>query len=379
MRSLGLVVPLVLLAGCWDFARLATLSDVATDAAVVLDAGLPSDADVASTPHDLAGVAPADLAGVAPADLAGVAPADLAGVAPADLAGVAPADLASPSANDLAWPLPSDLGGGGPCTPGAACATGSPGICSTGHITCAGDSPTCTPDSRPAAQEGCFDDTDDDCDGHLNNGCPDHLELGPAHTLAWHGGSGGGSVVSVRCPAGSFVLSAGMWGNPNVTAASGIQLSCGTYTLVTSGAYSLSKAIVPGSIIQKAGIAFQEYRGISTAADCAGGLLAGHWSTSHEFDSSITTPPTRLIAGFGAHCGAPTLVSGGGNQLTVRFDSRGVANEDVCYRSSSFACIGTASADSCGTDEVLVGFDLHLGDLMDSMAAVCAPLVTVYK
>ncbi len=341
---LALVACLALAAaGCWDFDHLATL-------------------------------APADAGGV------GGGRAD-AGLPPArdDLAGIPPDDLAAaPDPFDLTTTPPSDLAGNS-CTPGAACSTGSPGVCSAGHISCASGSPVCAPDSAPAAEEGCFNDTDDDCDGHVNNGCPDHLVFGAEHELTWRGGTGGGSPQPLRCPAGSFVIKAGVWGNPNNAAATGIEITCASYTLEKSGTYSLSKQVLPGTFRLQAGITLQEYLGTHGAADCTGGLLGGTWFTSHDYESSITTPPTRIVSGFGPHCGDPVLVAGSGNQLDLHFDARGLATQDVCYLVSTGVCRGTAHSDSCGSNEVLVGFNVRMGHLMDSIAAVCAPLLTVYQ
>src|SRR5262245_738345 len=94
------------------------------------------------------------------------------------------------------------------CTDGGSCSTGNPGDCSMGHTVCSGNVQSCVPDVttmrcydgpantvgvgickagtqtcigalgscagevKPAAQEDCFNDLDDDCDGVVNNGCP---------------------------------------------------------------------------------------------------------------------------------------------------------------------------------------------------------------
>src|SRR6478752_5216053 len=72
-----------------------------------------------------------------------------------------------------------DLAGGmvvDNCMPNQACQTTNPG---DGAV-------------KPAAQEDCFNDLDDDCDGVVNNGCPDHLTTGTPHLLTARGNTGGG-------------------------------------------------------------------------------------------------------------------------------------------------------------------------------------------
>jgi hypothetical protein len=326
MRVVALM-SLALCAGCWDFDRLAGLHDAGRDG------GVPAMDDGGSAP-------PGDLATAAP---------------------------------------PSDLAG--PCTSGAPCATGSAGICAAGHVTCTAGGAVCTPDHVARASELCHDDSDDDCDGRVNNGCPDHLALGAERRLTPRGGSGGSTVKSLRCPAGSFVVNAGMWGSNSNAAATGIEIACASLSLVDSGSsYTLAKQVLPGTLRAQAGNAAQTYRGISTAADCAGNnLRAGTWFTSHISSTDIVQPPVPVVAGFGAHCGVASLVPGIDNELNTRLAALGNDYDDVCYESVPGVCRGSDDEDRCQSNEVLVGFDLRLGELMDQIAAVCAPIVTVYK
>ena len=97
---------------------------------------------------------------------------------------------------------------------GTVCSSSNPGKCDTGTVTCDGTRAMCTPDSTvqdcydgpvgtagvgmcasgtqacigilgtcngqivPAAKEDCSNDLDDDCDGKVNNTCPDTLSVG---------------------------------------------------------------------------------------------------------------------------------------------------------------------------------------------------------
>ena len=129
--------------------------------------------------------------------------------------------------------------GDGACTPGAACNSGNPGDCAAGHIACITGKPSCVPDvteqscyggepetahrgtCHPGTQscigkvgmcmglqlpvvENCYNNLDDDCDGHVNNGCPTGLSIGATDPLVARGGTGGG-VVGSMCPDGSLV------------------------------------------------------------------------------------------------------------------------------------------------------------------------------
>ena len=57
------------------------------------------------------------------------------------------------------------------------------GVCKAGTQTCIGALGSCDGEVQPAAVENCFNDLDDDCDGVVNNGCPDHLTTGTPRLL----------------------------------------------------------------------------------------------------------------------------------------------------------------------------------------------------
>jgi hypothetical protein len=295
---------LALLAGCWDFQRLAGLHESAADA------GMP----------------PSDLA--------------------RDLA----SDVAPDPARDLGTttppPPPGDLGG---CV------------------------------AQPL--EDCHNDRDDDCDGHVNNGCPDHLALGAAHPLTPRGGSGGDGLQSLRCPADSFVVIAGLWGSDSNHAATGIEIRCATFSLAyAGGSYALVNHLLPGSQRIQAGNAAQTYKGFDANADCsASSNAAATWFTSHISTTNIVNPPVPVVAGLGAHCGLGALTPLANNRLDLTLTPTGNSDDDICYRDNFSYCVGSAYEDRCPAGEVLVGLDARLGELMDQVTAICAPLSIVYK
>jgi hypothetical protein len=277
---------------------------------------------------------------------------------------------------DAGPPPPSDLSA--PCVAGAPCVTGKPGVCSPGHLHC--DSGTvCVADTAPTT-ESCFNNLDDDCDGAINNGCPDHLELGTEHTLTQHGGEGG-SARPVRCPANSFVVSAGFWGNDPNSSATGVELTCASFTLVKgTSSYSLGKNLFSGTVLVQASEGNQNRKGYNSNADCSSGLLASTWFTSNVSYDPLTTNPTYVVSGFGSHCASSSIGLSAMNQLDITFSRQGSADDEICYTTAMSAmCLGQTIEDDCGPHEVLIGFDLHMGSLMDSIAAVCAPVVTIYK
>src|SRR3954470_17848168 len=79
------------------------------------------------------------------------------------------------------------------------------GVCKAGTQTCIGALGSCDGQVKPAAVENCFNDLDDDCDGVVNNGCPDHLVTGAAHALTLHGNPAGGAAFQLRCPANAYL------------------------------------------------------------------------------------------------------------------------------------------------------------------------------
>ena len=56
--------------------------------------------------------------------------------------------------------------------------TENKGICHDGTQTCTGTLGACTGEQGPMPHEDCFNNTDDDCNGLINDGCPTAIVLG---------------------------------------------------------------------------------------------------------------------------------------------------------------------------------------------------------
>ncbi|MDB4970878.1 MAG: hypothetical protein JWN44_6567 [Myxococcales bacterium] len=289
------------------------------------------------------------------------------------------------------------------CVDGVDCMTGNPGSCAAGKVVCQGSSLSCVPASTtqscysgpaatrdigtcksgmqtcigslgacggevlPAAVENCFNDLDDDCDGKVNNGCPDHFITGTPRVLGGHGLATGGSAFSLRCPANSFLTKITFFGDNPDQYLSGLDIFCGTPTLVRgASSYSVTIAAVtatPASI-----------RGVTTAADTSTfdcgttGLIPGWWTTG-VYDNS----PGGLDK-LGMFCGSTALTLSATNQLSLTMTKQGTGTP------AGYAGLNpVAFEDDCLQGEVLIGYEGRHGNYFDFFQAVCAPLQTVYK
>jgi len=250
------------------------------------------------------------------------------------------------------------------CVDGSSCSTGNPGVCSTGHIVCAGGVPTCVPDALAQVQEICFNDLDDDCDGTINNGCPDHFVTGTPRQLTAHGNATGGNPFSLRCPANSFLTKITQFGDGIDGYLSGLDIFCGAPTLVRGpSSYSVTVAAVTASPASIRGVTSA---GATSSFDCGTGFVPGWWTTG-EYDSAG-------LDKLGMFCGTSAVSLSPTNQLTVTLTKQGTGVPD------GYAFAGTTPfEDDCAQGEVLIGYDGRSGDWIDQLQAVCAPLSVVYK
>jgi hypothetical protein len=319
---------------------------------------------------------------------------DLGGVA-ADLSGAPeePPDLAIPP--DFAQPpdlLP-------PCMDaGTACSTGHPGACSAGHAVCVNNVLTCVPDVTTqscydgragsaghgictsgtqscigglgpcmgevvnAAVENCFNDTDDDCDDRVNNGCPSTIAIGPPRALTAYGGSGGGPQ-SARCPAGAWVTHAQFLFDDTDQHATGVRIFCAAPTLVR-GANSYSISLTPSAPAPYASFQGSTYTPPDEMVDCGtSGFVAG-WT--------IGGYSGQYVDGFGMFCANGTITMHADNTLAYTM-AKSSTGGYVSYQTS------TAFEQTCAPNEVLVGYDGRTGSWMDQIQAICAPLLTTYQ
>ncbi len=299
-----------------------------------------------------------------------------------------------------------DLAGGmvvDNCTPGVACNTTSPGDCAMGTAFCSGNVLSCVPnvttqacydgpagtmgkgackpgtqtcigtlgscsgEVTPAAVENCFNDIDDDCDGVVNNGCPTTITTGTPHVLTARGNSTGGSPFSLRCPAGSFVSKTVIYGDNTDTYLSGLDVYCGTPTLVRGAtSYSVTVAVSGTAISTTGGV---RTSGATTTFTCSAGFTPG-WQTPDYSDSGG-------LDALGLTCAQTAVALDATNKLTFMQTAAPAAsstgNNPDGYN------FGTLANDNCAAGEVLVGYDGRNGNWIDYFAAVCAPLQVVYQ
>ena len=300
-----------------------------------------------------------------------------------------------------------DLAGGvvvDNCTPGVACTTQNPGVCAMGHAFCTGNVLSCVPDAttqscydgpagtegkgackagvqtcigalgscdgevKPAALENCFNDLDDDCDGVVNNGCPDHVAVGTAHALTLHGNAGGGNAAPLRCPANAYLTKVVVYADDSDGAVAGLDITCATPTLVRgASSYSVTQtAVAANPSTQRAA---NITTGDNFTYDCGAGFTPGSWSYGESVDGS-----GGAVVRLGFHCSTGALALGSDNKLSITLTKQGSAT-GFGYSYSDSA----AFEDDCPAGEVLVGYDLRSGNWFDAAQTVCAPLQVVYK
>jgi hypothetical protein len=299
-------------------------------------------------------------------------------------------------------------GGSGSCTDGGTCTSSNPGDCAMGHVVCSGNVQSCVPDVtaqrcysgpagtanvgickpgmqtcigtlgtcagevKPAAIENCFNDLDDDCDGKINNGCPDHLITGTPRALTQRGNPAGGGPFSVRCPANSFVTKIVVYGDNADGWIAGVDIACAAPTLVRgASSYSVTETpVTPNPNHQYA--AHVELGNNNTTLsppvffDCGTTTFApGYWSTGRADGGGADA--------LGMACASTALTLSATNQLTIAMTKQGAGTY------FGYVSFGTYFDDDCGPGEVLVGYDGRSGNWFDAIQAVCAPLQTVYK
>jgi hypothetical protein len=296
----------------------------------------------------------------------------------------------------------------GSCSDGGSCTTGNPGDCAMGHAVCSGNVQSCVPDVTtqrcytgpaatanvgvckpgtqtcigtlgscsgevtPAAIENCFNDLDDDCDGKINNGCPDHLTTGTPRALTAIGDSGSGTAFSLRCPAGQFVSKMQMWGDNNaaILALTALDAYCATPTLVRGASSYTVTVAVSGTPL-------------STGTDRPASPTTTFTCDAGSFSPGWQTPGTGAngsgggIDGLGLYCGSTTLALDAMNKLSFNMTKVAAAsstgNNPDGYRTAA------AFEDDCNAGEVLVGYDGKLANFITYFQPVCAPLQVVYK
>jgi hypothetical protein len=302
-----------------------------------------------------------------------------------------------------------DSDGGTPveqCSGGAACTTSNPGACAAGHVVCENGKKVCKPDVTSQScysgepetvtrgtchagtqacigtlgpcmdqvlpkQESCFNDVDDDCDGHVNDGCPTGFSVGQTDPLVARGGNGGDPSSSI-CPDGSIVtglqvqLSAtGV--NPGYVVS--VQPTCGTPTL-TRGATSYTASLTTVNSPGLMGGSDKARDGTSKIACADGGL-----SAAAGIQGSVFSSGRIVVESAGLECATLTPSLDSANRLVLDF----APDPSNATNVASVQTNGTKRIDNCGAGEVLVGFQGRTGAQMDQIQGLCAPLTVTYK
>jgi hypothetical protein len=212
--------------------------------------------------------------------------------------------------------------------------------------------------ATPPSVENCFNNSDDNGNGTINEGCPETITLGAEVPLTAYGGSGG-SAVSAYCPAGQVAIGLRIYFDDWDEYISGVGMACSPISLVKgASSYSIS-VTMPMSISGY-------FYGGGTDDDwdypCGAGQMV--WTTK-PYTSSF-------VDGLYFNCGAPSLALSPTNQLTITMSN--VAT-DYGYNYGG----GTLHAQSCGPSQVVIGYKGRYGSWLDQIQPICAPFVVNYK
>jgi hypothetical protein len=256
-----------------------------------------------------------------------------------------------------------------PIATSQSCYTGLPategvGVCHGGTQSCTGALGACTGEVLPAKYESCFNDTDDDCNGVVNNGCPVFLSLGPDRALTAEGGLGG-SATTTHCPQGAFITRVDSWFDDVDLHASGVSFYCATPILL-KGATSYSVTLAADAPAPYASVMGLNYPTDDRTDDCGLTGLSAITSANGLADS--------FVEGLGNHCGKSTVKLNADNTITFNF----VPSADTTYQVPLGVATGTVFNQACRSDEVMVGFNLRTGDWFDSIQPICAELLVNY-
>lgn len=220
-----------------------------------------------------------------------------------------------------------------------------------------------------AAVENCFNDSDDDCDGKVNNGCPVSVTVGTGVALPTVGGAGGGSG-STRCPTGMFAGAVRYFYDDYDQHMAGMGMFCTTPTLQKGvSSYSIvvndiATGVTPVNFYGTGEDYFDE------SENCVAGGVLGTVLVHSILGANGTG--SGYVDGLKTRCGAGTVTLGSDNQLTISFTATG-------SYTGWYYVSGTATVETCPAGAVLVGYDYRTGSWLDAIAPVCAPLVVTYE
>jgi hypothetical protein len=241
--------------------------------------------------------------------------------------------------------------------------------------TCIGMLGTCSGEVKPAAQDNCFTNTDDNCNGKVGDGCPDHLVIGTPRSLGGEGNPTGGGPFSLRCPANAYLTKVLVYADTTDARVGGLDIACATPALVRGvSSYSVTPTPVAATPDHWYASHVDTTSNNTTLVppvyfDCGTTSFSpGWWSVG----TSASVSPAGDFA-LGMQCATGALTLSATNQLTINLTKQGTATY-YGYPGS-----GTFFEEDCAANEVLIGYDGRSGSWFDLIQPVCAPLQVVYK
>ncbi|MEO8875065.1 MAG: hypothetical protein ABI461_05715 [Polyangiaceae bacterium] len=256
-----------------------------------------------------------------------------------------------------------------PAAASAACFTGGAttrnnGVCHDGVQSCSDTTGACTGETTAAAHENCFNNLDDDCDGLINNGCPNSISIGANAPLTARGGGGGGAV-SVHCPTGALVTRVDSYFDNDDAKVSGVGIYCATPSLI-QGASSYSVTLTPNTPAPYQVQTGSHSNSNQRTDDCGITGLTSMRTLIGNYDT--------FVEATGSYCGTSTVTLNADNSIGFSFTD---ASSTIYTGYSPYP--GTFARDTCPAGQVIVGYNLHHGAYLDNIQVVCAPLVVNYK
>jgi hypothetical protein len=210
--------------------------------------------------------------------------------------------------------------------------------------------------------ENCFNDIDDDCNGKINDGCPNTVTVGTPVPLAAYGSSTLGDPQSAFCPAGAIATGVRFHVDDFDSVMAGAGVFCATPTLVRgASSYSIALTAIPGPSADFAGL----YEDGSFDTSCAAGAFQPVWGGRVNTDGSY-------VYGLGMDCADGTLSLSATNKLTISFTPKNAPLGQDYARGSEYT-------PNCPNGSALVGYKGRAGNVLDQIQPVCAPLVVTYK
>jgi hypothetical protein len=255
------------------------------------------------------------------------------------------------------------------------------GICTAGQQACIGALGDCNGQIVAAAKEDCSNDLDDDCDGKVNNTCPEGLQMGPPRYVSpvaplTPPNNANQVMLEKRCPPNSFVSRVQIQFNDPGFEVSGLIYYCSTPVLTQPNGSTnfvlTTTAVVPAP--------FDDFKGdgaISTGmpydVNCAGIGLRGMVAMQGDYD-------TGGYIGIFLQCGSATASLSPDNTLRVTIVPTGMLNSPANgYDYGATIGYGSKPIWTCGTGEMIVGFKGIVSGSIDQLQPICAPLAPVYK